>query len=162
MSKEKQEKEVTPLQPTSAAAWRKLTEDGEVIQLPGGLVARIRTVSIETMILNGDIPDLLTPIATKTLFKETSLDEIGDDADVSKEWIDLVHLVVPAAMVEPRIAPDDIPTDDCLTLSEMGWDDKLAVFQLAVSSVDVLANFRQAQEARLESVSDGESDGDAT
>ena len=159
MSKDKQE-DASPLQPMSAAEWRKLTEEGEVIQLPGGLVARIRTVSIETMIINGEIPDLLTPIATKTLFKETSLSEIGDDADVSKEWIDLVHLIVPAAMVEPRVAYGDNPTDDCLALSEMGWDDKLAVFQLAVSSVDVLANFRQAQKARLESVPDGESDDD--
>ena len=161
MSKDKQE-DASPLQPMSAAEWRKLTEEGEVIQLPGGLVARIRTVSIETMIINGEIPDLLTPIATKTLFKETSLSEIGDDADVSKEWIDLVHLIVPAAMVEPRVAYGDNPTDDCLALSEMGWDDKLAVFQLAVSSVDVLANFRQAQKARLESVPDGESDDDET
>lgn len=161
-SKGDQEKESTPLQPMNAAAWRKLTEEGEVIQLPGGLVARIRTVSIETMILNGEIPDLLTPIAIGMLFKETTFDEIGDDANLSQDWIDLVHKIVPAAMVEPRIALDGIPTDDLLTLEEMGWDDKMAVFHLAVSSVDALATFRKIQEEDVESVSDGEGDGDET
>ncbi len=160
MSKDKQEQ--APLEPMSAMAWRKLTEEGEVIQLPGGLVARIRTVSMETMVLSGEIPDILTPIAMRTLFKETKLSEIGDDADVSKEWIELVHLVVPAAMVDPRIAPDDIPTDDFLTLSELGWDDKLAIFQLAIMSVDALASFRKIQEEDVESVSDSEGDVDAT
>lgn len=146
------------LKPTSAAEWRKPREEGYVVTLPSGHVARLRPVALDVLIVSGKLPDLLTPLAAKSLWVETDGEKIGNEAEQAKGYAELVNIVVPAAMVEPRIV-DEPEGDDEISLEDIDFADKVAVFQLATQPAEVLRRFRDKQERDVAAVSNGKDDG---
>lgn len=146
---------MTQLTPTSGAAWRKPREQGEVVSLPSGNVARLRPVALDQLMLSGKIPDLLTPIAAKSLWTETDTASIGDQVETAKGFAELVNLIVPAAIIEPRIVAEPA-ADDEISLADIDFSDKLAIFQLATGGSQTLRLFREQQERNVAIISDGE------
>ena len=55
---------------TSGVKWRQPREEGIIVPLPSGNVARLRPVALDVMISSGKLPDMLTPVAAKTRLKE--------------------------------------------------------------------------------------------
>lgn len=143
------------LTPTPGAAWRKPREQGETVRLPSGNVATLRPVALDQLMLSGKIPDLLTPIAARSLWTETDTASIGDQVETAKGFAELVNLIVPAAMIAPRIV-EVAETDDEITLADIDFSDKIAIFQLATGGSQVLKSFRISQEKRLGPVPDSE------
>lgn len=148
------------LKPTTGAVWRKPREEGELITLPSGNTARLRPVALDVLITSGELPDLLTPIAAKTLWTEVDIDSIAEVAETAAAAAELVGLVCRASFLEPHIVEE--PTeDDEISLNDIDFTDKLAVFQIATQPVEVMRKFREEQERNVAAVSNGENNGDA-
>ncbi len=145
---------MSQLTPTPGSVWRKPREAGETVRLPSGNIATLRPVALDQLMLSGKIPDLLTPIAAKSLWTETDTADIADQVETAKGFAELVNLVVPAAMLSPRIVAEPA-ADDEISLADIDFSDKLAIFQLATGGSQVLKSFREQQEKRVEPVSDG-------
>ena len=145
---------------TLGKAWRKAREEGEAVALPSGNVARIRPVALDVLLTSGNLPDLLSPIAAKTLWTEVDTDQIADMAETAIGMAELVNIVCQASFVEPRIV-DEATADDEITLEDIDFLDKTSVFQLATQPAEVLRRFRQQQEGNVDPVLDGQNDSDA-
>lgn len=146
---------MTDLTPTPGSAWRKPREQGEIVTLPSGNVARLRPVAVDALLAAGRIPDLLSPIAAKTLWVETDTASIAEQAESAKGFADLINLIVPLAMIEPRVV-DNPEGEGEIALEDVDFSDKIAIFQLATGGSTVLRQFRLNQEKRVATVHDGE------
>lgn len=146
---------------TPAAQWRKARLEGHVVRLPSDNVVRMRQVPMDLLILGGKIPDILTPVAAKALWVDTDAESLGNEADLAKGFMELMNLIVPLALVEPRMVAEP-KADDEIAPEDMDFNDRLAVFQLATQPVEVLRSFREQQARDVEPVRDGDGDGPAT
>lgn len=147
--------------PTPAAEWRKPREEGYIVTLPSGLQPRLRPVALDVLIMAGEIPDLLSPIAAKMLWSETNVEQIADVAELATGTAKLMNIVCKAAFLYPRIVDED-PGDDEITLEDVSFADKSIVFQLAIQPAEVLRKFRDEQAAGMVTVPDGQDDGAKT
>lgn len=143
------------LRPTLGIEWRKPRREGVLVPLPSGNVARIRPVALDVMIASGQIPDVLTPLAAKTLWTEVEADQIGNVAEMATGMADLFNVVCRAAFVEPRIV-DDPQAEDEIGIEDIDFQDKAAVFQLAIGPARQLELFRERQEAAMAALRAGE------
>lgn len=145
------------LRPTPASRWRKVRREGVVIPLPSGNAARIRPVALDVMLAGGQIPDILSPLAAKTLWTEIELDQIGNVMELATGMADLVNLVCRAAFVEPRIV-DEPQGDDEVAIEDIDFHDRAAVFQLAIGPARDLELFRQRQAKCMAALHRGKDD----
>ena len=145
------------LTPTSAAMWRTPREEGFLITLPSGNVARLRPVALDVLITTGKLPDILTPIAAKTLWTEEDTDKIANAPELAKGFAELVYFVQPAAFLEPVVIADGEPGDGEIHIEDIDFSDKVAVFNLATAGADALRKFCNKQTAALEPVPNGKS-----
>ena len=144
------------LKPTSGREWRRPREEGYALTLPSGNTAIIRPVALDVMLQQGEIPDVLTPIAASTLWSEVEVDGDKDPA-LGLRMIGLFDIVARAAFVEPRVV-DDPQDDDEIAPSDLSLEDKGAVFQLAIQPARVLAKFCEQQAAGVGPVPAGKND----
>jgi hypothetical protein len=142
--------------PTAGNLWRREREAGEVVALSSMHTARLRPVALDMLITTGEIPDILTPLAEKALWGDTFRKEGSD-----KELIDLINIIVPMAMVSPKVV-DNPQADDEIGLNDLDFLEKYTIFCYVTQPAEVLRRFRLEQEASLGSVSDSEGVGDAT
>ncbi len=146
-------------EPTSGREWRRAREEGYSVTLPSGNVAVLRPVALDVMLAHGEIPDLLTPIATATLWKGVEVD--SDNADTEPEltlsMMRLFDVVARAAFMHPRIV-DDPQADDEIGPEDVSLEDKAQVFSLAIQPARILAAFSAKQAAGLGPVPTGEDD----
>lgn len=141
--------------PTPGSTWRRPRTVGETVTLPSGNVATLRPVALDMLIASGKLPDLLTPIAAKSLWTETDTSTIADQVETAKGFAELINLIVPLAVLRPHIV-DDPQSDDEISLADIDFSDKIAIFQLATGGSQTLSLFRKGQEANVEPVLDGE------
>lgn len=139
------------LTPTPGSAWRKPREQGEIVTLPSGNVARLRPVAVDALLAAGRIPDLLSGIAAKTLWSETDTASIAEQAEQAKGFADLINLIVPLAMMEPRVVAEPAG-DGEIALEDVDFSDKIAIFQLATGGSTVLRTFREQQARNVAAV----------
>lgn len=130
-------------------------EEGIIVVLgTTGLRVRICTVDIATMLVLGEIPDFLSPIAAKTLWIEQSEEVLGNNSDLAKEVMRLIDYVVPLALLEPRVVVDREPDYDAneISLKNIPFADRYAIFSLAIQPTEVLRQFRDQQAQNLEAL----------
>ena len=144
--------------PTSAAEWRRLRQEGYTITLPSGNVATLRPVPLDKLIQKGEIPDYLTPVAARSLWIESESDKIAEDGDLNKKFIELINYIVPLAVIIPAIVENPEDGKEEITIDDVDFMDKVAIFNLAIQPSSVLRSFRDQQEERMASVRDGEDD----
>jgi len=148
--------------PTSGSEWRKPREDGYVIKLvTSGNSVRLRPVALDMLIATGSIPDILTPAAAKILWDGPDAGLIAERNEIDREFIALVNTIVPAAMLYPRVV-DTPQADDEISLDDLDFSDKVAIYQLAIQPAAVLRRFCDQQKADVEPVHDGQDDEPAT
>lgn len=144
---------------TSAATWRKNNSEVFTLTLSSGNVVDLVPVQLDQLILSGRIPHLLAPLAAKTLWQDpekTDL-EVSLDPENTKRYMELVDVVVPSAVVSPKIRIRHLEEtktleEDELWLDELTFIEKVEIFKLAVQPSEVLRHFRKQQERALESV----------
>lgn len=144
-------------QVTSGSLWRKPREEGVVVPLPSGNIARLRPVALDVMITSGKLPDMLTPLAAKTLWTEMEPEDIGDVSELATGMADLFGFVCKAAFIEPKVV-DNPKKEDEISLDDIDFRDKAAVFQLAIQPAEVLQKFRDGQIAGLAALPADEGD----
>lgn len=103
--------------PTSGKAWRENVDRGVVVELPSGLIARVRGVSSDVVFTLGSLPDELTPLIADIVDgKELNAGAIDITFDLLRKSKELVRAVCQAALLEPRLV-DNPQADD-----EIGWE----------------------------------------
>ena len=143
---------------TPASEWRRFREEGEIVPLSSGRVVKLRPVALDQLISDGELPDILTPVAAKTLWANTDTEALlADQTDLAKHYFDLVNRIVKMVLLYPQIVDAD-PTDDQCLLYDLSLSERVEVFNMAQQPADLLKKFREQQEANLESLSDSEDD----
>jgi hypothetical protein len=142
---------------TTGRKWRTDARRTFLIKLPSGNVARLRNVAVDVLITSGELPDVLSTLAAQTLFDDMDFADIAEEGKTSKQYVELINHVVPAAFDSPTVT--EFPEgDDEIALSDIDWSDKVTVFQLALLPVDALQSFRDEQNGDVENVPNGDDD----
>jgi len=145
---------------TGASEWKVPYVEGIEITLPSGKAVSLRPVSMDTMLLQGKISDLLTPLVAKAMWEETPADEIASKAELAKGFSELVNTIIPAAVLSPKVITSGEPGEDEILLDWIEFGDRTFIFQLVIQPVELLYSFRDEQRANLDAVPTGEESGD--
>ncbi len=148
------------LTPTSGAAWRKPRTEGYTVALPSGNIATLRPVAIDEMLVQGEIPDLLSPVVAAALWdtEDVPPDVLAQNGELAGNFARLISIVVPAAMLCPRVV-EDPQGDDEIALADLEFADKTVIFNLAAGGAAVLRAFCAQQSADVAALPDGENAG---
>lgn len=149
------------LKHTPASEWSKSFVEGVSVQLPSGKTIVMRPVAMDVLMSKGKIPDLLTPLAAKTLWDVLPLDMMANDFKMASDLGRLMDIIIPAAVMEPKIYTGDgeVP-EGSISIEWISLYDKVAIFQVAIQPVQVLDSFRDKQIGNVESLPDEQDDGD--
>jgi len=99
----------------------------------------------------GKIPDFLTPMVYKLTFHQLGAPEPEFKSD--EEFIELVNIVAPAALLEPRIVENPQSPDE-IALDDLDFGDRTAIYMLAKQPLEVLHRFRLQQAGDVEPLPD--------
>lgn len=148
------------LQPTPAAEWRRIREEGVVVPLPySGFNAKIRTVALDVLIKTGRIPDILTSEAIKSLFQETPVEELIGNKELFVLYADIMDVVMPAAFMEPEVAmPGVAPMEHQIANEDIDYRDKAILFNITTAGSLALRLFRDQQAGNVQTVPNGQND----
>lgn len=154
---------MTDIQATPASEWRKPREEGYLVKLPSGNLARLGAVDLSSLLIQGEIPDLLTPLVTKMLFDDIDQDAL--DAQFSAdnllerggEALSFINTICKASFIEPRIV-DGEPGEGEIVIEDVDVGDRSFVMSICIYGARVLRSFRVGQKEDVESVRDGEDD----
>jgi hypothetical protein len=109
----------------------------EEVTLPSGLVVTAKRISLEDVIMSGDIPKplmgMLSALQTEATANALTVDRLV-------EFMPVVDRTVRLAILEPPIA--DVADDDHLSIEELPAKDRLALFSWLVQPAAALAPFR--------------------
>ena len=142
------------MQVTSANEWLKPYIEGVPVMLPSGNVIKMRPVALDELMRNGSIPDLLTPVASTTLWEGITGDDISkNNYKIINDMSALASVILPSVIIEPKIYIGDgqLP-EGMIKLEHISAADRLAIFNLAIQPVNVLEHFREKQIGNVEVV----------
>lgn len=151
----------TKLQPTSGAAWRKPYEEGELVTLPSGKVARLGPVNLEKLIvILGKLPDSLSQVVADSLISGEAKElEVGSLKDL-EGFVELANAVCEASFMEPLIVKEP-KKDNEIAVGHVNLFDKIAVLERGLQGVQALEPFRPEQKVDVEPVDGRQPDEDA-
>lgn len=134
---------------TSGAQWRKRTRGGVVLTLPSGNVARVRSVSPDTVLRLGKIPDALTPIVADLMTGRIDETKGPSTYEELMGYTEFTNSVIAAALLEPRVV-DDPQAEDEIAIDDIEWVDKEFLVALFGRTTQFLESFRQKQIGHVE------------
>ena len=117
------------------AAWR--AGRTEEVALPSGLTVTARRITLEDVIMSGDIPKPLLGMIDKL-----RTEAAGDALTVERlvEFMPVVDRTVRMAIIDPPLA--DVADDEHMSIDELPAADRLALFSWLVQPAAKLAGFR--------------------
>jgi hypothetical protein len=130
---------------TKGSEWRK----GELVQLPSGKVAMLRSVSLATLVKANNVPNPLLQIASAKIFG-TQI-QLKMDEETVKSALQLIDLICQAAFLEPKIV-DDPKEENEISLMDVSDEDKEFAYEWAVSAQKPLESFRPEPEESVENL----------
>lgn len=113
--------------------WRKQRQQGEDATLPSGLTVQLRQVSMLDLAAKGQIPQTIKPQIDALMQGGGKLDKMSLDA--MNKFVGVVDLVVGACLSGP----------EGLSLDELTYQDKIAIFNWANEMAGKLEPFRPEQ-----------------
>jgi hypothetical protein len=150
---------------TDGAEWARegrANVSGKPLTVPSGKTCLVRRPDGMKFFLDqGMIPNALLPMVMEAVneHKETSPKELGDavmeSPDMLPALLDLADRVVVHCVVEPKVEPvpkdeegnvvppEERPDDDTLYIDYIDQEDKMFIFNYAVSGVTDVAEFRR-------------------
>jgi hypothetical protein len=150
---------------TSAAEWGRGARDARVkgrpLTVPSGKTCLVKMLnSMQEFIARGDVPNALLP-----LMQEAATGKVKDEKQVTdlvlsnpeklRDMFDMIDMVVCECVIEPPVAPvpqDDEgsvvsphlrPDDDTLYVDYIDLEDKMFIFNYALSGASDLEQFRE-------------------
>lgn len=138
--------------PSLVARIKAMREQGDEQIIPDTLrVVRIRTLEAKDLLLEGNFPDILTPLVVKSTYQELLTAQIKEyfemnakDVEQAKRMLEAIDFVCRKSIV------GDTDIND-LTMSEKRW-----IFRLAVGPAEMLVSFRYEPDEDVEFVAEGE------
>lgn len=153
---------------TPAAEFRARLE-GEVVTLPPtGRVVRIKAVKPAELLRLGDIPDVLADLVIKFLYGSLTNEEYDaffspkEKKEQALQMIDSLRIVCACALINPVISDTPIYEGDEIHIDDLEDVEQRFIFDLAMLGASSLRDFREKQEATLESVVDEQDPGPET
>lgn len=139
---------------------RRAREEGTDVPLStSGVWVTLRPVPLDKLLLSGDIPDFLTGIAASVVVEPNAeVPGLQDNLEVARRYIELINLIVPLALVHPRIVDDPQSDDECL-LEDFSLVERGEILTLSMQPTKVLERFRDEQVRRLAALSKIENGG---
>ena len=135
----------------SPAEWRKNNYNIRKLQLPTGIVVKVRDVSLSNMASSGI---LTLPLLTGFLEMKGKIGRVSkktksakdvysniDDNDM-KAFNEIINKIALKAIIEPKITEADTGEEDSIPIDELEFDDKVFIFQSCIrGGVDSFAGF---------------------
>jgi len=118
---------------------------GTLVPLPSGMVAKLRRVDLQTMILSGNVHNPLMSVVGEALEKGkgadigklTGMDDGEIDLDAVKDMFEMVNHVIVNCFVEPKVHPMPEPDpEDLEDLDEEDEDYEEQVARLVAEEMD--------------------------
>lgn len=127
---------------TSGKEWRKLREEGLVIELPSGNVVRLRPVQLDMLLLLGRIPDALTQVVEDMIFGRPNslLNEDSQTIEDLRLLVEFYDAICKSSFVSPRIV-DKPQADDEINIEDVSLEDRRFVAELVNKPASELARF---------------------
>ena len=145
---------------TSGKEWRKAREEGIETLLPSGATANLRPVEADFFLRVGHVPDALAPLINTIISGDSYKLEIPpvEQLEKGKEWIGFLNELCTYAFVAPKVveAPQ---ADDEISVDDICYLDKFAVYQKFSLPAHKLRTFRQAQAQSVATMESGASNG---
>jgi len=103
---------------------------GQLKELPSGMVAMLKRVDLQAMVLSGNVHNPLMEIVSEALkkgqkadvAKMVGIDEGELDLDAVKDMFEMVNNVVISCFVQPEVHPMPVPSDE--DLEDLDEDDE--------------------------------------
>lgn len=139
-------------QVTTGREWRKQREEGELETLPSGNVARLRKLSLSSLLKRGKIPDPLSGMVQRMM---TGQKEVADTWEAFQGMLGLLEFICREAFLEPRIV-DEPQADDEISMEDVDFDDRLYVLDKVQKEITLLTPFRPKPAGDVEALGDSE------
>ncbi len=130
------------------AAWR--ASRIHKLDLPSGLPATVRDVTITDMMLTGKLPASFVDMAIEASERGENGMDLKQLAKNGTDFREMLDALVTVSLVTPALG--DVADDDHITLEEMPYDDKMAIFNFANREVTALQSFREGQDEPVAAV----------
>ena len=130
------------------AAWR--ASRLHDIDLPSGLPATVRDVTMTDLLMTGKLPASFVDMAEEAAGNGDSGMDLKKLAKNGPEFAAMLDALVSIALVTPLIG--DVADDAHITLAELPNDDKMAIFNFVNREVTALQSFREGQDEPVAAV----------
>ena len=133
---------------TNLAAWR--ASRLHDIDLPSGLPATVRDVTMTDLLMTGKLPASFVDMAEEAAEKGEGGMDLKKLAKNGPEFAAMLDALVSIALVTPLIG--DVADDAHITLAELPNDDKMEIFNFVNREVTALQSFREGQDEPVAAV----------
>ena len=142
---------------TSGKAWRRLREEGQLVELPSGFVARLRPVGLIELWKLGKIPDTLTSVVVELLTAQQMETEraLKNATENMKNIAALYDVVCTAAFIEPRVVDNPV-ADNEISADDIDQADKEYILSWVNAPAVALRRFRPVEAANVDTVPEGQ------
>jgi hypothetical protein len=130
--------------PTSPLVWRKPYTEGELVEFPSGNIARVKPMSLDTLIRLGRVPNVLLGLIATDLIGKTEAEAPLSTEEVTAELIKMMDTLVLTMFMEPRAVEED-PGEDEISVDMVSLEDKQFLMQLVLDGSHKLRSFRPGQ-----------------
>ena len=120
------------------------------LELPSGLAVKVRDVSMTDLLFTGKLPDSILAMMQEQADGGASEIDLSTITKNTQDFNAMMDAMVELCMVEPKIGA--VADDDHILLSELPFDDKMAVFNFLNRGADQLRSFREGENKPVEAV----------
>jgi hypothetical protein len=133
---------------SSAEQWRALHDEGEEVDFPSGLVARIRPAALTQLFLSGKIPDSLLRAVARLTHQEGLESAVGPDLDIVRanitEVAELLEILSLECFLEPRCVRSN-PGKGEITVKHLSFEDQEFLLRYSQAPARTVRTFRLEQ-----------------
>jgi hypothetical protein len=149
---------------SSAEQWRALHDEGEIVEFPSGLSARVRPAGLTQLFLAGKIPDSLLRAVARLTHQEGLEPVVGPDLDVVRanitEVAELLDILSVECFLEPKCVRSN-PAPDQITVKHLSFEDQEFLLRYSQAPARTVRTFRLEQTLINQSLPNGEGFRDA-
>ena len=136
--------------PADGNVWKRKKTEGEDFTAPSGQKCKLRPLQVEKLMMEGILDQVtrLEGLAQKLIDQASGLPpekvQMPSREDFGK-LLTLINILVPMAVVEPRVYPDDysepVP-EGAIMVSDIDLMDRVAIMEKALGGLKKMDNFR--------------------
>lgn len=149
------------VQITPAEVWNAPFVEGVPVKLPSGKIAKLRPVSLETILALGRVPNMLKSLVEEGLKGESTALPSPSTPEELAEAVESMDVICLHAFVTPKLVDVPIDQPELLKPGEVNvhfleYGDKGYVMRFLNAPAQILESFRYEPNGDVEPVPDGE------